>query len=102
MAWHPYRSPATLRAPNTERSARLSGGDDRIVAIVLVLVGALGVLVGIVGRQCSVELSLGLSVLFFVARAELAERADARIADEGLSHPPACRSGSHPDRSTIP
>lgn len=84
-------------------SARLSGGDDRLVAIVvLVLVGSLGVLAGIVGRQCSVELSLGISVLYFVARAELAECAGARIAEKGLSHPRACRSGSHADRSTVP
>jgi hypothetical protein len=68
---HPYRT--ADRRPIAAARERPSV-EDQVVAAVLFVVGSLGVIVGIARPTRAVELSLGLVMLFFVARSVLSDR----------------------------
>jgi hypothetical protein len=70
----PYRSAARLETPEPRPERNPRSYDDQVVKLVFIVVGGLGVVVGIANPKCSVELSLGLVLLFFVVKWWLAER----------------------------
>lgn len=73
MSLDPYRTPAPKEPPEVDASPAFSV-DDAVAKSVFFVVGSLGVIAGIVSPKCSLELSLGLLTLFFVARWSLSDR----------------------------
>lgn len=67
---NPYR----VLAPPPEKDAAGASFESTALTTLMLVVGGLGVALGIVRPQCTVELSIGLLLLFFVAGRSLPKR----------------------------
>ena len=68
MDRHPYRS-AGLRAKVATEADVLDSFEDRVVLALIAIVGLLGIGIGLLSPERTLEPSLGILMVFFAARA---------------------------------